>query len=128
MSGRTEGGFSIVELAIALVVAGLFIVSGFQLYGVMTNAAAEARREATASNYAYKIMRSYSYSTVLQTCDNGIATNTLSANGIDLPAPVQVQLRRCHPDPSLDLLKIEVVIRYGSPAKEVRHATYVTNE
>lgn len=126
MSRSTQSGFSIVELAVALVIAGLFIVSGFQLYGVMTTASAEARREATASNYAYKIMRSYPYSTVLQTCGNGYATNNLSTSGIDLPAPVQVQLRRCHPDASLDLLKIEVMIRYGTPAKEVVHATYVT--
>lgn len=125
---HTQSGFSIVELAIALVIAALFIVSGFQLYSTVTGASGEARREATAGNVAYKIMRDQSYTKLSEKCGSSVKVSNIPPGSTALPPPVSIRMERCQVDTSLDLMKVVVLVRYGSPVTEVVHATYVTSE
>lgn len=54
-----QGGFTLVELIITILVAGIFAISIFQLSAGVNNFAAVASREITASNLAYNNLRKY---------------------------------------------------------------------
>lgn len=54
---RSEAGFTVVELLVSLVVGSLLLISGYQLYGVVSTVVGEARQMSQASNIGYEVLR-----------------------------------------------------------------------
>ena len=129
MMTTAKPGFTIVELMITLFVAGLFIVSGFQLYGVVTDRSSTARELGEASNIAYEVLRSEgTFVSTTATCTS--PTNTTISRSSDTLPNIAVVLSRCRPFSELTgVIKVSVSVKYGNanPRREVVHATYVTN-
>lgn len=121
-----QSGFSAVELLITLFIAAAFVATGYQLYSVVINDSGASRLQARADNVAYAALRKYSPQ----------ATNPCSAVAPS-PAPA-ISPSDNLPDASITvtfscpygtssaITKLEVVVFYGTPQKEVAHAIYLT--
>ena len=137
MNTANEQGFTAVELLITLIVASLFLFSGYQLYVQVTRDGADANKTAVLSNIVYERM------TKLAKDTTGLAANqagcsatsgsvqTLPAQNVDgVGSVVFKNTIRCPrattPGNLTDLFYIEVEATYndGGSSKQVRHATY----
>jgi hypothetical protein len=122
--GSSEShGFSAVELLITLFIAFLFIMMGYQLYGVTIASGGSTSAKSRASNLAYTQMRlSQETAPTAITCPSApLVTNTSVDGGkgtqtvtISCPSTLLVNLR---------LVTVRVV--YGSQQEEATHAVYV---
>lgn len=125
-------GFTVVELLIALVVAGIFLMGSFQLYQVVNLRNAEAREMSEASNIAYSVLRkegSINPSTTPPVCTAHDPAPTIvpyaSSLPMMLPEPVQIKLYRCLPIENANVTKVMVRVEYGRKGDFVTHATYI---
>ncbi len=120
-----QSGFSAVELLITLFIAVAFIATGYQLYSIIINDGGEVRARARASNIAYDHLRRYSPQA---TDPCSIFTPTpapaIPANSGLSNADITVTIS-CPYTTALNLTKVQVRVRYGSPQKEVNHAIFV---
>lgn len=118
-------GLTTVELMVTLFVGALFIISGYQLYGAISMRASDSREMAEASNIGYEVLRKEgTYQSVSSPCSSPIQQN-IPRTSPQLPG-IEVVLSRCKPIASSSLIRVMVVVKYGSaPKKEVAHATYV---
>ena len=118
------GGFTVVELMITLIIAGIFLMSGYQLYGAVLMRNTEARRTSEAANLGYGILRERGlYRTVSEVCGSGaVKTEQVTPPTTPtLPNPVRARVEYCKVPNS-----VAVIITYGTPAQEVVHATYIS--
>lgn len=150
---RDSTGFTLVELIVTIVVAGIFIAAISNMSSLIVYTATDAHRFELASNLAYNNLRIYAngQKPVWFNCvgDDGSETapftdgNKTNAAGIDilsstadvsgLPSPVTQTVNVLAPygcgsdSPNGSGMPIRVVstVTYGSPAKKVIHATYV---
>lgn len=121
---KNSRGFTTVEVLITLIVASLFLISGYQLYTVVIEQSADARRMSEASNIAYEIMRKEAYAVVSEPCSSPITSSpTVRAN--NLPKPVSATIYRCKPYTDSSIIQVRVTVRYGSTNQEVSHAIYL---
>lgn len=121
-------GFSAVELLITLFVAVAFLGTGYQLYSVIINDGGEARAQARASNIAYDNLRRYSpQATSPCSLVTPTPTPTIPANSGLSNASISVTLT-CPYTTTVAVTKVQAVVRYGTPQKEVTHAIYITNK
>ena len=123
-------GFTIVELMITLFVASLFIISGYQLYGVVVAANNEARAMSEASNIGYTVLREKShYIAVSSPCTaSSLPQEVVHRAVTTLPQPVTIRLTRCTPFvDTASVIRLMVTVEYGTPKKEVTHAVYVSS-
>lgn len=121
-----QSGFSAVELLITLFIAFLFVMMGYQLYGVAIRNSADARNQATASNIAYKYLRQYSALAVNGTCPAPLTsppTNT-SISAEMSNAFLTVTASCPQPTAIPDLKLVTVKVTYGNPQQGVSHAIY----
>lgn len=125
-----EAGFSAVELLITLFIAAAFLLTGYQLYGIIIEDGGNARVQAKASNIAYDNLRKYT-----PFASNPCATYTPSPQpsvpaGSGLPSPSSIQVNITCPSGlgTTSVSKVQVVVKYGtaSPQEEVVHAVFVT--
>lgn len=149
-----ETGFTTIELIVTVLVTASFIASISQMISFVGGVALDAHRQEVASNLAYNNMRLYANGSLLPTwfsCigDEGTETTppysdgkahpsatgqeliTSSASVEGLPNPVTQTVRAVAPygcGSSASGMPIRIVskVTYGSPTKEVVHATYVT--
>ncbi len=126
---RQSAGFTAVELMIALVVGALFLISGYQLYGVVNERSSAAREMAEASNVGYEVLRKEgaydpTANKVCPAYDEASVSRTVT--GL---SNLNIKLRRCKPFSDSDIILTTVIVGYGndSPQKEVVHATYVNS-
>lgn len=122
MRRSEQAGFTIVELLVTLLVGAVLLMSGYQLYGVVTDRAGEARRMSEASNIGYEVLRREGsvYTAVTDSCSNPERT-PISRPGGTLPN-TRIVLERCRPYADLDLIKVSVIVTYGTPERKVVHA------
>lgn len=124
-----QSGFSAVELLITIFVAVAFLGAGYQLYAAVVRNGADTRNQTTASNIAYDYLRRYS-----PQATNPCTTVTPSPaptipSGTTLPSASITATITCPYGAASGTSLITVTVTYGSssPAKQVQHATYVTN-
>lgn len=133
-----EDGFSAVELLATLLIGSIFVLAFYQIYVVITQGNATAKREAIASDIAYSNLRKYTVRPSF-TCDTNtdlvanssapgqVLSTTTSATHPKLPGPVVETIRVWAPrgcDASYPV-KIESNVEFGAPARKVIHATYI---
>ena len=122
---RSEAGFTVVELLVSLVVGSLLLISGYQLYGVVSTVVGEARQMSQASNIGYEVLRREGgvYQDLSEPC-HAPERQTIHRSDITLPETT-ITMERCRPYKEVAVLRVVVIVRYGTPQKEVRHATYI---
>jgi Tfp pilus assembly protein PilV len=125
----TQAGFSAVELLISLFIAVAFVGAGYQLYALIIKNGGEARLRSRADNIAYETLRTYSpQATSPCSTVTPVPTPTLPAvtspNG--LPDAAITVTFTCPYGTSDKTSKLSVRITYGTPQKEVNHATFIT--
>lgn len=120
-----EAGFTAVELLITLIIAALFVISGFQIYTVIMKDGNEARLEAQANNIAYEYLAG-AQASAPTTCSASSTTPTPPTNsGL---AQIEVAVNRtCPYTTSSSVSAVEVIVKYGvsTPKSEVRSVIYV---
>ena len=144
-----QTGFTTVELIVVILVAASFIASISQIISQVSRAAIEAHNQDVAGNLAYNNLRKYANGqppSLWFTCstandgksasNNGLGSVLLSGTPEDtggLPGPVEQRVTAfapygCSPSTNDSGMPIRVIseIKYGNPAKEVIHATYVS--
>lgn len=123
-SGHDSDGFSVVELLVTLFIAAAFLATGYMLYSTITRDSTDVRTRAQASNIAYDYMRRVAGGR------SGVCTSWSPANitqDVDGLGRITIVRRATCPQPSLNSLhRVEVMVRYGQPQQEVKHAVYVS--
>lgn len=118
-------GFTTVELLVTLFVAAAFLISGYQLYGLIINDSGEARAQARASNKASEYLQRYKESATdicsPQTPENNTAITVPGLSN----ATVSVAITCPYVSPNT-ISKITVTIKYNKPQQSVSSSTYVT--
>jgi len=125
-----QSGFTAVELLITLFIAAAFLMSGYQLYGMIIRDGGEARARAKANNIAYKYIQNYK-DNATKPCIPTIAPiiEQVTEN-IEPLSNVTVEITRSCPyassnTPITSLSKISVTVKYNKPQKWVTNATYI---
>jgi prepilin-type cleavage/methylation N-terminal domain protein len=124
-----KNGFTVIELMITLIIAGVFLMSGYQLYGAVLARNTEARRTSEAANLGYGILRERGlYKTVSEVCGSGAVKteHVTPPTTPTLPDPVRARVEYCKVPNSIAVIRVAVIITYGTPAQEVVHATYIS--
>lgn len=123
-------GFTIVELMVTLGVAGLFLLSGFQLYQVVQLRNTEAREMSEASNIAYGVLRkeAQNHSTYLSNCSSYEPYPSFAYRTTTLPKPVRIKIRHCLPFTAAKVVRTTVTVEYGQKGDSVVHATYISRK
>lgn len=126
---QKQQGFTTVELLVTLIIATLFIISGYQLYTVITMRSGNARMIAEASNIGYEVLRKEGsvHVPVTTSCSASVGSHpkqTVTRASSTLPS-LTINIIRCLPVSTVSLVRVTVVVAYGSPAREVVHATYM---
>lgn len=127
ITSDTESGFTVVELLISIVVGLLFIISANQLYGAVLEDTGNARERAIASNLSYLNLKSYAtFASSPCVAYTPSPQPTVPANSGLSSATAEVTITCPYSQPSAqNISKVNSIIRYGNPQKEVTHATYV---
>lgn len=125
----TQAGFSVVELLITLFVAAAFFIAGYQLYSLIIKDGGQTRAEAKASNVAYDYLRRYA-ATAVSPCAASTPLNnqSISVSGL---SSVTITITISCPyagssgvNDATSVSKIEATIKFNTPQKTVRYATY----
>ncbi len=118
-----QAGFSVIELLITLFIAVAFLVSGYQLYSVITRDGGESRTQSRASNLAYDYIQRYTSSALAICSEQSILTDqAVSADNLS-NVLVTVTIS-CPYGDTPTISKVLVIVKYGSPQKEVAHSVY----
>lgn len=124
-------GFTVVELMVTLVIAVLFVISGYQLYGTVSLRSSATRQAAEASNIAYDVLRHEGsvYVPATNNCNSVGTEETVSRPSTASLPNLNIKLQRCKPYADSSLIRAMVIVRYGETGltDEVRHATYVAS-
>jgi|SRR6476660_3797706 len=119
-----EAGFTAVELLITLIIASMFIYSGYQLYSQVNRDGTEARRTAIVSSVTTAKLQSAAKSYYGQACA-GVTPPSPVTEAISGVGNVIFTYSVACPNstlPNLKLVKIDA--SYDSSTKKVSHATY----
>lgn len=126
---RHSNGFTAIELLVTLFVAALALASGYQLYAAVINQDSKTRLEAETGLLAHSEVKKHNSSATTPCTPQTLKSNTLvnitesSAGAVTGRMTV---LLDC-PNLSLpNLSRVTVKITYGTPAKTVTHASYIT--
>ena len=128
---KENEGFTVVELLVTLFVAALFVLSGWQLYTVVTARSAESQQESEAGNLAYSLLRSWEWGAneyaSATACTSSTAATPISPlpDTGSLPEPVEIKMSRCNPIAGVNMNRIVVTVTYGPDDVEVSHGIFV---
>jgi Tfp pilus assembly protein PilE len=123
---RHTTGFTAIELLITLFIATAFIATGYQLYSIIVKNGGQVRMHANASNIAYDNLRRYA-DLVTNPCTASATpspTPTIPSNSGLPSASITVTLS-CPYTNTINITKVLVAVKYGTPQQEVDHAIYV---
>ena len=127
-----DEGFTVVELLVTLFVAALFVLSGWQLYTVVTTRSAEAQQESEAGNLAYSVLRGWEWGAD-EYVSAAVCSSSTTATSISpwpdtgsLPSPVDVKMSRCNPITGVNMNRVIVTVIYGPDELEVSHGIFVS--
>lgn len=126
---KKNNGFSTVELLVALFVAAAFLLSGYQLYSYIIKDIGETRLMARATNKSYEILQEWKSRTQNPCADTYSGTTELPNNTpitVENLPNVYITVKITCPYTSFRTIsKVEVILKYGVPQKQVVQATYV---
>jgi prepilin-type N-terminal cleavage/methylation domain-containing protein len=126
---HTENGFTIIELLISLLVAGLILISAYQLFGVVNNDSLEVRQRAIASNIAYENLRTYSSSATNPCTVITPSPQPSVPTDSTLVAPTAIVVTiTCPYGTASNISKIAIKVTYGNPQVEVNHALFTSTQ
>lgn len=125
---RPSEGFSAVELLITLFVAAMFLITGYQLYGIIIKSGTQTNSQAHAYNIAYDYLQR-SKANAENPCQE-ISPSTPLVNDNSQPGLSNVTVTvtiSCPYGTSSSISKVLVELSYGSGTdqKMVNTATYV---
>lgn len=129
IKNNPQAGFSAIELMISLFIAVAFIGAGYQLYTLIIKDGGEARLRSRADNIAYETLRTYApQATNPCTAVTPSPTPTLPApsSPTGLPNATIAVTFTCPYGSTDSVTKLTVKILYGTPQKEITHASFVT--
>lgn len=122
MTERIQKGFSAAELLIAIFVGAAFILTGYQLYGIITSTSAAARNQAIASNIAYANLRLYA-GNVGNSCGAASITPIAMPSSASLPKPNSMYASiTCPYGNSSPISEVAIFLYYGTNNEVVEHA------
>lgn len=123
MSGRYRQGFTSVELLITLFIAAAFLMSGYQLYGLIIKDGGETRTQAKASNVIYDYLQRYK-ATVADTCtpQTPLTNQSIVVDGL-ADATITISIT-CPYVGVTSVSKIIATIQYGHPQQTISNSTY----
>ena len=122
-----QSGFTAVELLITLFIAAAFLVSGYQLYGLIIKDGGQTRAQGRAGNVAYDYLQRYKpFATNPCTPQTPIIPNSpiTVANLSNVTVTVAIS---CPYGTASIISKILVTLNYNSPQQVVSNATYVAS-
>lgn len=136
-ASRQSDGFTIVELIITILVAGIFLASIFSLFSTVMLFATTTAQRNTASDLAYANMRLYANSagptwfTCPATETAAVTVKNSTGNVPNLPGSVQQTvtasaLYGCAGDNSGLPVRVISTVIYDNGQKRVSHATYTS--
>lgn len=121
-------GFTAVEVMSTLIIAALFLFTGYHLFGAIYNHQLASRMRAEASNIAYAHLRQKSNTLSVSVCASG-AVQTVETPGEndDLPGIQILSIVSAPYGCSEKLRRIEIQVSYkiGSTTQTERQAIYV---
>lgn len=120
---KTQSGFSAIELLISLFIAVAFVGAGYQLYAVILKDGSDAKLRARANDIAYEKLRFYSTEST-DPCTTIVFSATLP-NPSGLPPGTSIAASYTCPYGAGPISKLAVTVLYGTPPKEITHATYI---
>lgn len=118
MIGQTsQQGFTAVELLITLLVASMFLFSGYQLYSQVNRDGSDANQAARVSSLVSEKLRS-----ITTSCGTPVPNEVKNETGVG--SVTYVTSVTC-PNPDIPTMRlIKVTATYGNPPKVLEHATY----
>ena len=126
-SRSSEAGFTAVEILISIIIAALLVGGAYQVYGIVLGTTAEARERSVASNYAYEALQT-GLAVLPNTPCSATSELTVPNAWATIPTNIKVTSRTyrvtCPYGTLNNVSSVRVTVRYGSPEKEVVHATY----
>lgn len=152
-TSEKQSGFTIVELIVTIVVAGMFIAVISQMNGFVVSMATTSHRFELASNLAYNNLRIYANGgkptwfdcigdeasetsapftdgkTHTDAAGRDIYTSSAAVTGLPSPVTQTVNVLApygCGTSASGMPVRVVSTVTYGSPARKVVHATYVS--
>lgn len=125
-------GFTIPELLFALFIGAAFVITAYQLFGLVIADGGNARAMANASNLGYLQMRQTASNPTLigAAClyysGNNVTTTTVT--GTTIPGPVVVKTTLSCPigtsTSQSSVTLVSVTVTYGTSNQHVTHSTY----
>lgn len=131
----SQAGFTIVEVIVALVISGLFIIGIYSASSGTLQVSTESSQKTQASNAAYANLRKYANGLPItfpcSASTTSLMSSTASISG--LPGPIlqtvtATATHGCSASDPYDIIQIVSTVRYGPQNKQVAHATYVTEQ
>jgi prepilin-type N-terminal cleavage/methylation domain-containing protein len=117
-------GFTAVELLVTLFIAAAFLISGYQLYGLIIRDGGETRAQSHASNLVYDYMQRYKPNiTNPCTAPVPIVDHPSVANLSNVTVTVNIT---CPYGTTSPVSKILVILQYGDPQQAISDAIYAT--
>lgn len=120
-----SNGFSAVELLITLIIASVFLISGYQLYSLIVKDGGEARTQSVASNIASDYLQRYK-SSAQNPCAAQTPVNNQPITNSNLSNATMTVAISCPYSSQTSVNKLTVTILYGSPQQTLINSTYVT--
>ncbi len=126
MRSNSENGFTAIELLVTLVVASMFLFSGYQLYTQVNRDGADANQAAIVSGLTRERLRQVT-TTITPTCTATPETPIVENVTVTGVGNVRYTINVSCPftdTPSLRYIKVDAL--YDS-TKTLQHATYANN-
>lgn len=116
-----QAGFTAVELLITLLIASMFLFSGYQLYTQVNRDGSDANKAARVSSLVSEKVRATIASSTA-TCGASIPNETKTETGVG--SVTYVTSVTC-PNPDTPTMRlVKVTATYDNPTKTLEHATY----
>lgn len=124
MIERTEEhGFTTAELLISIFVGVAFILTAYQLYGIIAGNSSNTQQQAIASNLAYANLQ-VATGQVGATCSASTSTSNVPS-GTQLPSGSKIAIAiTCPFGTSSGVSEVTATVTYGS--NQVSHGVYAT--
>lgn len=126
---KQPAGFTIVELAIALVIGVLLMGSAYQLFGTISRSSSDAQRQSQASNVAYDLLRQTQNNSSILTNPCGKSSPAITTPNIpnyaNLKGTVRIEVS-CPQGTMSSLSMISVTITYNSSTGKAQVTRAIT--
>lgn len=134
---KKQSGFSAVELLITLFVAGVFLITGFQLYAVIIKMGGDARQQAIAADTSADYLQKYE-SAATSPCTNQspLANSPITVSGLsNVTVSVAIQcpfgvsyVSNSRYSTSSYVSKVVVTIKYGTSQTILTNSSYISGQ